>query len=325
MSYHPSELKISVVIPCYKVGEHLAKTVARIGPEVSRIYCVIDGCKNGSMEAAKWAQSQDRRVQILSHANNQGVGRAFITGYQEAAKDHADIIIKLDGDGQMNPEEIPRLIEPLVRGEADYVKGNRFFHLEHLQSMPIVRIFGNAALSFFSKLSSGYWNLFDPTNGFVAIHAKVAEHIPWSKVHNRYFFESDLLFHLYMIRAVVFDVPMQAQYGNETSGLSIIKTIFQFPCFHFINFVRRIFYCYFLREFNIASLNLIVSIVLIGFGVSFGTINWVRGNELNQLASAGTVMFAALPVILGWQALLAFLAYDVGNYPKKPLKQTFRA
>ena len=90
------------------------------------------------MEAAKWAQSQDRRVQILSHANNQGVGQAFITGYQEAAQDHADIIIKLDGDGQMNPEEIPRLIEPLVRGEADYVKGNRFFHLEHLQSMPVV-------------------------------------------------------------------------------------------------------------------------------------------------------------------------------------------
>jgi len=322
MPQQPTTRRIAVVIPCFKVANHLADVLARIGSEVTRIYCVIDACPDGSCAVAKKAHSLDSRIQVLNLDRNSGVGHAFITGTIKALNDGMEIIVKLDGDGQMAPEKIPTLIEPLLSGEADFSKGNRFFHLEDLQSMPLVRMLGNAGLSFFSKLSTGYWNLFDPTNGFIAIRAETAKRIPWDKIHRRYFFESDLLFRLYTLRAVVVDVPMKSHYANERSNLSVMNAAIQFPFFHFRNFLKRIFYCYFLREFNIASLHLMLSIGLIGFGASFGLVNWIRGYELNQLASAGTVMFAALPLILGWQALLSFFAFDVGNVPKKPTRSS---
>ncbi len=321
MPIEPCTTKIAVVIPCYKVADHLADVLARIGTEVHSIYCVIDGCPETSGEVATNAQLNDKRIHVLHLAVNLGVGHAFITGLKRAIEDGAEIIVKMDGDGQMQPEKISTLIAPLLQGEADFVKGNRFFHLEDLQSMPIVRMIGNAGLSFLSKLSTGYWNLFDPTNGFVAIQAEIAMRIPWEKVQRRFFFESDLLFRLYTVRATVVDVPMKSHYANERSNLNIFYALVQFPIFHLVNFLKRVFYCYFLREFNIASMNLVLSIGLMGFGVCFGMLNWIRGYELNQLASAGTVMFAALPLILGWQALLAFFAFDVGNVPKRSLRQ----
>lgn len=318
MNTSPWNSRIAVVIPCYKVAPFLPNVLASIGPEVSAIYCVIDGCEMGSDRAALAAVANDARIFVVKHDINQGVGQAFITGCQLALDHGADIVVKVDGDGQMDPSDILRLVEPLQLGQADYTKGNRFFQLEDLQSMPIVRMFGNAVLSFFSKLSTGYWNLFDPTNGFIAIHSNIAKRMPWKKLHRRYFFESDMLFRLYTLRAVVVDVPMKSRYGLEKSNLSILAAMVQFPIFHGLNFAKRIFYGYFLREFNIASLNLILSLGLIGFGTCFGLFTWVRGNELNQLASAGTVMFAALPIILGWQALLSFFAFDVGNVPRTP-------
>ncbi|MEQ1829126.1 MAG: glycosyltransferase family 2 protein [Pirellula sp.] len=316
-------MRVAVVIPCYRVASHLPGILSRIGPEISAIYCVVDGCTQGSRYEAERAGSNDPRIQVLVHETNQGVGQAFITGYQQATADGADIVVKLDGDGQMAPEDIPRLIKPLLSGQADYVKGNRFYYLSDLRSMPTVRMLGNAGLSFLSKLSSGYWNLFDPTNGFLAIHTSVGYNLRWEKVHRRYFFESDLLFHLYSIRAVVCDVPIGAHYGDEKSNLHIGQASLQFPFFHLWNFAKRIVYCYFLRDFNIASLYLLVSLLLMGFGTSFGLIHWVRGYELNQLASAGTVMFAALPIILGWQSMLAFFSFDVGNVPTRPLQGLF--
>lgn len=324
MSQEPCERRIAVIIPCYKVSRHLADVLSRIGPEVTAIYCVVDGCPEGSFDTANEAALVDNRIQVLSLTENSGVGYAVITGIRKALADGAEVVVKLDGDGQMHPEQIPLIVEPLVSGDADFAKGNRFFHLEDLQSMPILRMIGNAGLSFFSKLSTGYWNLFDPTNGFLAMKADMAKRVPWDKVHRRFFFESDLLFRLYTLRAIVVDVPMKAHYGSEQSNLPILKALVQFPYFHLLNFLKRIFYCYFLREFNIASLNLLLSIGLIGFGVCFGMVHWIRGNELNQLASAGTVMFAALPVILGWQALLAFFAFDVGNVPKSSVRSSKR-
>ncbi len=324
MSSQPLNSRIAVVIPCYKVAQFLSAVLASIGQEVADIYCVIDGCPEGSGRVAAEAAKRDPRIRVVEHATNGGVGQAFITGCQMALSHGASIVVKLDGDGQMDANDIPRLIEPLQNGQADYSKGNRFFQLEDLQAMPILRMFGNAGLSFLSKLSTGYWNLFDPTNGFIAIHSSAASRLPWNKIHKRYFFESDLLFRLYALRAVVVDIPMKSRYGLEKSNLSITAAIVQFPVFHLLNFMKRIFYGYFLREFNIASLNLVLSIGLIGFGSCFGLMNWVRGYELNQLASAGTVMFAALPIILGWQALLAFFAFDVGNVPKSPLRNRFQ-
>lgn len=191
---------VAVVIPCYRVVRHIGSVLARIGPEVAAIYCVDDGCPEGSGMVAAEAAADDPRIHVVRHSQNGGVGAAVMTGYRQALADGADVIVKLDGDGQMAPEDIGTLIEPIIRGEADYVKGNRFFDLETLRAMPWVRLIGNAGLSFLSKASSGYWNLFDPTNGFTAIHAHAARMLPWNKLSRRFFFESDMLFRLNTMR-----------------------------------------------------------------------------------------------------------------------------
>jgi len=286
---------------------------------------VDDACPDNSGAVAEEAAQTDPRVRVLRHAVNQGVGGAVVTGYQQALADGADIIVKLDGDGQMPPEQIRELIEPLLRGEADYVKGNRFFHLEDLRSMPRIRLFGNAGLSFLSKLSSGYWNLFDPTNGFTAIHRTAAEILPLGKLSKRYFFESDMLFRLNSVRAVVLDIPLKAVYADEESNLNIGQSLAKFPLLHLRNFGKRLFYNYFLRDFNLASLNLVVGCLFIAFGVIFGSIRWIHGYEMNLVASPGTVMLAALPVVLGWQSLLSFLSFDISNIPRRPLQRMLDA
>ena len=316
-----SEKTLAVVVPCYRVAQEIGGVVGRIGPEVSLIYCVDDGCPEHSGAVARDIAAHDPRVRVLEHSQNRGVGAAVLTGYAQAIRDGADIIVKLDGDGQMAPEDIGTLIKPILRGEADYVKGNRFFNLEDLRSMPWTRLVGNAGLSFLSKLSSGYWNLFDPTNGFTAIHARVAACLPNEKLSRRYFFESDILFRLNSLRAVTVDVPLQAHYAGEPSSLSLTRTLIEFPFLHLRNFAKRVFYNYFLRDFNLASINLVIGFLLVTFGTVFGVNRWIRGYEMNLLASPGTVMLAALPIVLGWQSLMSFINFDLTNIPHHPLHQ----
>ena len=176
---------IAVVIPCYRVTNHVLEVIARIGAEVSVIFAVDDCCPNASGDFIT-KNCTDARVIVLRNPQNLGVGGAVLTGYRAAIEAGADVIIKIDGDGQMDPGLIPTFIAPIIAGEADYTKGNRFFDLEEIRAMPRVRLIGNAALSFMTKLSSGYWNLFDPTNGYTAIHAHVARHLPL-KISSGYF------------------------------------------------------------------------------------------------------------------------------------------
>jgi glycosyltransferase involved in cell wall biosynthesis len=316
---------IAVVIPCYRVTRHIADVIRRIGPEVSLIVCVDDGCPDGSGAVIEAIAASDPRVHLARHEKNMGVGAAVLTGYRQAISQGADVVVKLDGDGQMAPEEIPCLIGPILRGEADYAKGNRFFNLDDLHAMPWVRLIGNAGLSLLSKLSSGYWSLFDPTNGFTAIHARVAAMLPFEKLSKRYFFESDMLFRLNTLRAVVVDVPVKSRYADEKSSLSITKTLIAFPVGHFRNLGKRIFYNYFLRDFNAASLNLLVGLTLAAFGLAYGMIHWIRDYQADAMAAPGTVMLAALPIILGMQALLSFVNYDVISSPAIPLHPRLEA
>lgn len=311
--------KIGVVIPCYKVSEQIENVLARIGSEVSRIYCVDDACPHNSGEIAKKFLGDDPRLVMIRHEKNAGVGGAVITGYRAAIDDGIDIIVKIDGDGQMDPAMVPRMIAPIVKGEADYVKGNRFFDLEGVRAMPFVRRIGNVGLSFFSKISTGYWNLFDSTNGYTAIHAKVANVLPLKKISRRYFFESDVLFRLNTFGAVVVDVPFNAKYENEKSNLSIWRSFFAFPFLHTRNFLKRLFYNYFLRNFSFASLNLILGLVLQIFGLNFGLIKWHISAQKGVATATGTVMIAALSIILGFQMMMNFLNYDMSNMPRDPI------
>jgi dolichol-phosphate mannosyltransferase len=309
--------RIGVVIPSYRVKTHIKDVISGIGEEVSHIYVVDDACPEKSGEFVK-AEVKDKRVSIIFHQENQGVGGAVITGYKAAMADGMDVVVKLDGDGQMNPGLIPAIARPVIEGSADYSKGNRFDILENLFGMPKIRIFGNAVLSIWSKVSSGYWTVTDPTNGFTAIHKKALEAINLDKVRKSYFFESDMLFRLSIANCVVADVPMTAVYGQEKSNLRISKVLFEFPWRHSINFLKRIFYRYYLREWSVGSFELPLGVLLITFGTWFGLSSYLAASAAGLATTAGQVTGSAVALILGVQLLLSFLSYDVQSEPRIP-------
>ncbi len=308
---------ISVVIPCYRVLAHIEKILTNIGSEVSTIYVVDDCCPDQSGEFVR-KNCSDPRVHIIQNDTNLGVGGAVMAGYQAAITAGADIIVKIDGDGQMDPTLIPAFITPIISGKADYTKGNRFFDLEKIRSMPKIRLFGNAILSFMTKLSSGYWNLFDPTNGYTAIHAEVAKHLPFGKISPRYFFETDMLFRLNTLRAVVIDIPMDAHYGAEESNLKISKVLGEFLFKHAQNFFKRISYNYYLRDMSLASIELPLGVLLFTSGSVWGIYHWINSLQKGVATPTGTIMLAVIPILIGLQFILAFIGYDIENMPRRP-------
>jgi len=312
-------MKVAVVIPSYKVKKHILALIPEIGSEISKIYVVDDKCPENSGLFVQ-ENCHDPRVEVLFNEKNMGVGGAVKTGYKKALLDDIEIIVKLDGDGQMNPKLIPALIKKIEQGKADYVKGNRFYNIDTLMTMPKLRLFGNSMLSFINKFVNGYWNIMDPTNGFTAIHLSALKQLPLDKIENRYFFESDMLFRLGVARAVVADMSMDAKYADEVSNLSIRKVLFEFPPKYFVRFFKRIFYSYFLRDFNAASVELILGFVFLIFGFSIGSFYWAQSIKTGISATSGTVMLAALPIILGMQLLLSALSFDMKNLPKEPLQ-----
>lgn len=310
--------KIAVVIPSYRVKAHILSVIAGIGDECSLIYVVDDRCPESSGQYVL-DHCHDPRVAVIFHRENQGVGGAVLTGYRQAVADGATVIVKIDGDGQMDPAWVPALVTEIVTGEADYAKGDRFYDRESVAGMPRIRVFGNAVLSFFTKISSGYWDIVDPTNGFTAIDAVVASALPYGKISKRYFFESDMLFRLGSMRCRVVDIPMPAIYGDEQSSLSIRKVVVEFVAKHAMNTVKRILYSYYVRLFSVASVELVLGLLMLGFGVAFGAATWITNAAAGEPTSSGTVMLAALPAILGVQLLLAFLAADIAGVPSRAI------
>ena len=318
MSEAPHRAQVAVVVPCYRTRAKILDVLAGIGAEVARIYVVDDCCPE---QTGNWVEqnARDPRVRVLRNEKRLGVGGATMTGYRQALTDGATILVKLDGDGQMDPALIGRIAAPIAAGEADYTKGNRFFRLDDVREMPAVRLVGNSVLSFLTKFSTGYWGVFDPTNGYTAIHHLVLRELPLHKIARGYFFESDLLFRLGTVRAVVTEVPMAARYGGEPSSLSVSRSVGEFLGKHLVNLGKRIFYTYYLRGFNIASIELVLGIAALAFGTSVGAYHWLRSSTTAMDASSGTVMLAGLPVIVGVQLVLAFLSYDMQNDPRTPL------
>jgi len=285
-----------------------------IGPEVSKIYVIDDACPKKSVDLV--SQLHDERIHFLKNEVNLGVGGAVMLGYRQAMIDSMDIVVKIDGDGQMDPRLIPAFVAPIIKGQADYTKGNRFYELEQIHRMPVLRVIGNAGLSFITKLSSGYWDIFDPSNGYTAISVPVLRKLPLFKIANRFFFESDMLFRLNIIRAVVEDIPMDAKYENEISNLKIFNIFFEFIYRHGVNLLRRIFYNYYLRDMSLASFELPLGVMLLIFGFYYGFTSWADASKLGLPTTAGNVMIAAVSLISGLQLVLAFLAYDIASVPK---------
>ena len=311
--------KISVVIPCYKVSNFINEVLEKTIKYADIIYCIDDGCPDNFSKYIEKKFLINSKIKIISHSKNMGMGAAIKTGYFKAIKDGADIIIKIDGDNQMDPSLIPLLIKPLIEESADYTKGNRLVNLKSISNMPITRMIGNSFLSLLAKFSTGFWKLSDPENGFTAIHSKVLHFIDLQKLNDKFFFAADLLHHLNLIEAVVEDVPMFSIYGNEKSNNNIFIAFFTFPFLHLKNFIKRLFISYFVKNFSIASLFLLFGIFFLLGGSYFAIRKYYFNLANNIIASPGEVMLYALIILSGIFFVLNFLTFDYMNTSEKPL------
>ena len=309
--------RLAVVIPAFLAEAHIVDVLRGIPDYVSWII-VVDDCSPDNISViVEEVARRDPRIRLVRHEVNQGVGGAVLTGYHEACRLGAEIIVKMDSDGQMDPRYLPALIDPIVRGHADYTKGNRYVHARQLRSMPFVRRIGNLGLSFLTKLASGYWSLFDPTNGYTAIHADLIPMMDEEGIGKRYFFESSMLFELGLLRAVIRDVYIPAKYGDQTSHLSEFAILMEFPQRLLRRFLRRLWIQYFVRDFSIALLYLIAGPVLLLPGAAFGAVHWYSSAQQGVATPTGTVMLAVLPIAMGLQFLLQAVGLDIQSQPSQ--------
>ena len=313
---------IAVVIPAYRVEREIGPLIARIPPSVDHVIVVDDASPDATAERV--AAVGDPRVVLLRHSANQGVGGAMATGYRAALDRRADVVVKCDGDGQMDPQNIDLLVRPLLEGRADYSKGCRFHHFRDLASMPRVRLGGNVGLTFLTKLASGYWHVLDPQNGFVAIPSDVLTRLPLESLAKGYFFENDMLIRLNCLEARVMDVAMPSKYGREKSSLEPGRILFEFPFRLLAGFFRRIFWRYLFYDVSPVAVFLFTGLALFLFGSIFGAYHWVHNALLERATPTGTVILAAIPVILGFQLLLQAVVLDVEGSPRAETRESRR-
>ena len=307
--YH--NLIIAVAIPCYKVAQHLQKVVAGIPDFVDHILLVDDCSPDNTPAMVESLASSHPRIAPLHHDKNCGVGGAMKTAFRKAMEIGVDVVVKLDGDGQMDPTYIAPLVEALT--DADFAKGNRLFDRQMLKRMPAARRMGNMGIGFMVKTASGYWNISDPVNGFFAIRTSTLRQMEFARIADRFFFESSMLIEMHYTGARIHEVSMPAIYGNEKSNLSIGKTLISFPPKLIAAWLRRLHLSYFVFDFNICSLYLLVGLPSFLFGLIFGICQWVHYASLDLPAPTGTIMVAVLPFILGFQMLLAAAQYDISS------------
>ena len=312
---------IDVVIPCYCVGRQILNVLEGVRKQelIRNIIVVDDACPEHTGKQVAEQYDSDPRVTVLTHDVNQGVGGAMCTGYRYAFEQDADIVIKMDGDGQMDCRHIPAIVKPIIDGKCDYTKGNRFYYPRHLHAMPSVRIFGNSALSLINKFTSGYWSVMDPTNGFTALHRNAYFLLEHDNLARDYFFESDMLYQLGNMYAVVRDIPLPSIYADEESNLKISRVLLKFPGRYLKRMIKRVILRYFIRDFNFASLEIIFGSILFFSGIFFGAFKWASNYIADASTPAGTVMIVGILIIVGFQLLLSALNYDVSHEPSVPL------
>lgn len=303
-----NEQKIAVAIPCYKVEQHLEQVVSGLPPLVD-IILLVDDCSPDGTPALVDRLADGNRVVALHHEKNLGVGGAMKTAFRKAMEMEADVVVKLDGDGQMDASYITPLVEALEG--ADFAKGNRLFNRQMLRRMPAIRRIGNMGVGFMVKAASGYWNVSDPVNGFFAIRTKTLRQMDLGRVANRYFFESSMLIEMHYTGARISEVNMPAIYGDEHSNLSVGKTFFSFPPRLIAAWLRRLHLSYFVYDFNICSLYILVGLPSFLFGLIFGLCEWIHYASISSPSPTGTIMVAVLTFILGFQMLLAAAQYDI--------------
>lgn len=310
---------IAVVIPCYRVEREINKVIANLPRYIKHIIVVDDASPDKTAEVVRKSAQKDHRIILITHEKNQGVGGATLTGFRKALELGAQIIVKVDGDGQMDMAYLPGLLIPLIEARADYTKGNRFRDFQALQKMPLVRRTGNMALGFLTKAATGYWNLLDPANGFVAIRSNVLAQLSLDQIDHTFFFETSMLANLYLINAVVKDVPIPARYQGEMSNLSVHKILLEFPFKLLKTFIRRLILRNLIYDFSMASIYIFTGLPLLLFGSIFGITRWLYYASRDIPAPTGTVILPTLSVLLGVQFMIAAIEIDLRSTPTESL------
>ena len=314
-------MKIVAVVPCHRSSSKAPLVVKELLNYVDFVICVDDQCpERTGLKIKKYIQSDN--LKVILHKKNRGVGGATKTGIKFAQSLNAEIIIKIDSDGQMNPSYIPRLIHPIINKTADFTKGNRFRNIDVFFKMPKIRLIGNIFLSFITKLSTGYWELFDPTNGFIAINSNILEQIDLDKIDNRYFFETDLLFRCGLSDVVINEIPIPVIYNNEKSGLNPFIELFRYFFRHITIFLKRIIYQYFLIDFNPGSLSFILGFFtgLYTFFSGLKSLTYYKG--LNMESPLGVKILFLTSSIITVQLIISFMYYDA---TQRPLRRQIKA
>lgn len=309
--------KIAVAIPYYNASRHICDVVAKLPDFIDAVIITNDKSPQPMDQSAiQSVANPNTTVVFLENENNLGVGGATMKGFRYAIDNGFDIVVKMDSDDQMDASFLPDLLQPLLKGRAEMAKGNRFRDLNALKKMPVIRRSGNLILSFMTKAATGYWNNFDPNNGYLAIKTSTLKQVDFEKLSKRYFFETSLIAQLYFVNARIKDVSMPAIYADEQSSMKVWRMPVIFATSLLKVFVKRIAKAYFLYDFNIASIYLFTGLPLFLFGVIYGIYNWIYYSSMHILAPTGTIMLVTLSVILGFQLLLQAIQYDIIYSPK---------
>ncbi len=302
------DLRVAVIVPAHNEERLVARVVTTSPDLVDHIIVVDDFSSDATSQAAR--DTGDPRLEVHRLPENRGVGGAIVFGHKRALELGADVCVVMAGDAQMDPAYLPSLLDPIADGVAGFTKANRFYGEGSFAGMPRLRIVGNIALSFLTKAASGYWGLFDPQNGYTAIHRSALERLQLDRLAQRYEFENDLLIRLNVLRVPARDVPVPAVYGDEISGMRLSKVAPRLLVMLWRGFWHRMWWKYVLQSFSAVALMFFSGIALMLVGLGFGI--FVVVNTLGPPeASPGTVLLAVAPMLSGLHFMISALQLDI--------------
>jgi len=242
---------VTAVVPCYNEETQITRVINSMPDFVDKIVVIDDKSTDGTVRVVKENSAANNKIVLIEHPLNKGVGGSIATGYKWARDNNFDCAVVMAGDAQMDPDDLPNLLDPVVSGEIDYSKGNRLFTGEAFKKIPTIRYFGNSVLSLLTKVASGYWHIADSQSGYTVINRKALHLIDWNKMYKNYGQPNDLLVRLNIYNLKVRDVQINPVYGvGEKSGIKLKKVLFTLSWLLFKLFFFRMKEKYVIRDFH---------------------------------------------------------------------------
>lgn len=301
-------LRIGVVVPAYNEERLIGRTLETMPDFVDRVFVVDDASTDRTSEVARAVA--DPRVTVVRHDANTGVGGAIITGHRQVLAEDLDVSVVMAGDAQMDPDRLPALLDPIVHDGVQFAKANRFYASGSTAGMPRHRVLGNIVLSVMTKFASGYYHLFDPQNGYTALHRDALERLDLDAIAANYSFENSLLIHLNILRVRARDVPIPARYGDEVSTLRVSRVVPMLLRTLVAGFWMRVWRKYVFPSLEPFALLFFPGLLLTGLGLAAALVITVLAvNDVT--ATPATVMISIAPLLAGIQLLVSALNLDI--------------